>query len=318
MDAFVGRSLDDATFASTLLVEILCYSKMIQKPDLVVDRFLPPVLDRAISSFRLQHFSSLSKHQSSEEDYPFSSWPGTSADDERGRRDASVVALLYRQFADYDLNQAGQLLEKIVCDTTSIDQHDLDRFIIPLLCEIVDVVKHQPSQASLFYSEMITTYTTRMVQKEPPKPRNWSLLDDAEKCYRPSCTYCSPVRDFLEDPSQEDRDFVIPEDQYYSFTYHIPSHYKKTRERTGEYSKIKVTKSLETWEGRHREWRSRVDHAQLALRSLPETPLRQCLGDGVYQSLMELRVVKLPVEDTIMEPPDSDPEGERKRKRVRI
>ncbi|RMZ82519.1 hypothetical protein DV737_g1958, partial [Chaetothyriales sp. CBS 132003] len=225
--------------------------------------------------------------------------------DEKGKRDASVVASLYRRLARDDLDKAGQLLEKIANDTTSIHQDDLDRFIIPLLGEMIDIIEHQPSEASLSYSKIISTYIERVVQKEPPKPQNWSLPDDVRECYDQDCPYCSPVRQFLENPSQEDQDFAIPVKGLYKFTRHLPIDYKKTEERSGEDYKIKVTKSLEAWEQKHKKWRSKADHAQSALQSLPETPLRQCLGDGEYQDLMGLRIVKLPTEDMIMEPPNS-------------
>ncbi len=297
-DAFVGRFLDDATFANALLAEILCYSKTVQKSDSVAKHLLPPILDRAIFCFRLQHFSSLSKPKSRREDYPFSSWPDIDSQQEKGERDAAVVASLYRQVARDNLHKTGQLLENIAVGTASIDQDDFERFVIPLLREMIDITEHQPSEASVFYSGIISTYIERVVQKEPPKPQDWSLPDDARKCYESNCTYCSPVRQFLENTSQY-QEFLVPEDQRYVFLHHMPYHYKWTEERSGEHRKVKVNKSLEPWKGKHEEWRRRADRAQRALRSLPETPLRQCLGDGEYEDLMELRIVKVPTEDMI-------------------
>jgi hypothetical protein len=97
--------------------------------------------------------------------------------------------------------------------------------------------------------------------------------------------------------------------------------YTTTRERSGEHYKIKVIKSLQTWERKHKEWRSRADHAQLALRSLPERQLRQRLGDDEYQDLMGLQIVKLPTEDIIEEPANgaqTKAAVKRKRKRRKL
>ncbi|KEF50888.1 uncharacterized protein A1O9_13058, partial [Exophiala aquamarina CBS 119918] len=174
MDTFVGRFTDDATFANALLVETLCYSETVQKPDLV-KHLLSLILDTAISSFQLHQFSSFSKQECPREDYPFSSWPDISLDDnERGKKDAAVIVSLYRLVRD-DLVKAGQLLENIANGTAIIHHDDLDRLIIPLLRGMIDITKHQPFKASLFYSKVISTYIERVVQKEPPKPQDWSL-----------------------------------------------------------------------------------------------------------------------------------------------
>ncbi|KIW36506.1 uncharacterized protein PV06_11271 [Exophiala oligosperma] len=246
MNTFVGRFFDDATFINALFAEILCYSKTVQEPNLLVQRLIPPIFDKAMSSFRLQQFSSLSKLRSPQEDYPFSSWPDIISHSEKSEKDASVVASLYRQLVRDDLDKAGQLLEKIANDTASIHQDDLDRFIIPLLCEMIDIPERQPSEAAPFYSKIISTYIERTVQKEPPKPQDWSLPDDARECYWADCTYCPVVREFLGNPSREDWDFTISEDRYYDFTRHLPFHYTTTRGKRGEHYDIKVTKSLKT------------------------------------------------------------------------
>jgi hypothetical protein len=132
-----------------LLVEMLSYSKTIQKQDLAVKHLLSLVLDTATSSFRLQQISSLSKQKLPREDYLFSSWPDISSyDTEKGKNGACVVTSLY-QLARGDLDTAGQLLEKIANDAAGIHQDDLGRFNIPLLREMIDITEHQPSKASI-------------------------------------------------------------------------------------------------------------------------------------------------------------------------
>ena len=174
-----------------------------------------------------------------------------------------------------------------------IDNDDLDRLIIPLLGEMVDVSEQQPLEASSFYSKLITTYIERVVQREPQKPQNWSLPDDAQKYYFKDCTFCSPVREFLKSPTQEHLIFDVPAEKHYEFQLHLPYYYE-TREESGESSKIKVTKTFSSWEGQHEEWRCRFGHAQTALGTLPQARLRQIIGEDDYQDLMDLRIVKLP------------------------
>ncbi|KIV89616.1 hypothetical protein PV10_07002 [Exophiala mesophila] len=305
MAAFVDRFLKKVVFANTLVAEVLWYARQAQKPDFVVEYLLPPILNRAASFFRLERFSIWSSNRFPSERDPFSLLPKK---DESGRIGASVVASLYRQLASHDLDKAGQLLEKIGNDTTSIYQGNLDDFIIPLLVEMIDITEHQPYEASLFYAKAISTYTERMVKKEPPKPQNWSLWEDFKICIRPECPHCdvrSPVRHFLSDPNQKDKAFAIPEDQCYDFKLHLPNYYKISKWRSGKDYGIRVTKTLGRWEEKHKKWQSKADHVQSALRSLPETPLRKCLGDDKYQSLMDLQIVKIPTKDIIKYSPNS-------------
>ena len=291
MDAFVRRFVEeDVIFANTLLVEILCYAETTENPHLV-EHLASSILDRALPSFQLQQFSSRTKAQSRPEVYPFSSWPHCDWD-ERGKKDAAVVVSLYRRLAREDLNKAGELLQKLANDVATIDKMELDRFVIPLLKEIIDITVSQPLEASRFYSQIISTYIARVVEKEPPKPQDWSLPDDMRKCYRPDCAYCDPVRLFLQDPRKEEQTFTVPERAYYDLTRHVPSGYETSWEKNGaEKKRVTITKTLMTWQRKHSYWQGKVENAQSALRSLPEGPLRQCLGDGEYQNLMELGTV---------------------------
>ncbi|OAL36412.1 hypothetical protein AYO20_04308 [Fonsecaea nubica] len=306
MDTFLGRFVDETAFVSALFVETLCYVQTAQKSD-VVEHLLSPIFDAAISSFQLHQFSSYRKSRLQRENYPFSSWPESSWSirDKLSKKDVAVVVSLYRRLAGEDLTKAGQLLEKIANDTATIQQDDLDRFIIPLLQELIDITKLQPLEASLFYAKAIPTYIERVVEKEPPKPHNWSLPDDIAKCDWTDCPHCSVVREFLENPSEKERCFTIPKDQDSRFCWHFPHHYNRNEDESGQDLTIKVTKSLKTWEDKHKEWRRRADNAQSKLQSLPEMPLRECLGNTEYQDLIKLRIVKLSAEDVSQGPPDS-------------
>ncbi|EXJ81806.1 hypothetical protein A1O1_07871 [Capronia coronata CBS 617.96] len=228
------------------------HQRVLQSPNSVVKDLLPLVLNTAMSNFRLQQFSAHSKQffhfpfeQLFREDYPFSSWPDIRHVEERAKKDATVIVSLYRQFATDDLgDKAGQLLEKIADDTANIESADLDCFIIPVLREMIDITEHQPSEASQFYTKIISTYIERVVQKEPPKPLNWCLPDDFQRCYRQDCDYCSPVREFLEDPAKEDYRFTVPQERYYDSTRHLPFDYTMSQEGKGDDQTVTVTKTL--------------------------------------------------------------------------
>ncbi|OAP58935.1 hypothetical protein AYL99_06232 [Fonsecaea erecta] len=295
VDAFIGRFLAEATFLGALLSEVLCYSRTGEKATkshTVVEHLVPLILDRAISYFRLEQFSSFSKRWEPAMDHPFSLWPGT-PDAEKGKKDAAVVASLYRLLAEDDLDKAAQLLEKIADDTRSVKEDDLNRFIIPLLREMIDVTALQPAEASRFYRQIITTYSERVVQKEPPKPQDWSQPDAFKPCWN-KCEYCSLVQEFLMDPSKEEQVFAVPAENYYSLTQHWSYHCERTLEEKGKIYEIRVRKTLGEWEKAHKSWGERAGPAQSKLRSLPEAPLRQYLGDGEYEDLMDLRIVKVP------------------------
>lgn len=277
------------TFANALLVEIVCYAESNENPHLV-EHLIPPILDRALSSFHLQQFSSRTKAKCLPEDYPFSSWPDYDRN-EKGKKDACAVVSLYRRLARDDLNRAGQLLRKMANDVATIEEADLARLVVPLLKEIIDITVSQPFEASRFYSQTITTYIEREVGKEPLKPQDWSRPDVMRGCDQSDCACCALVRLFLLDPHKEDQTFTVPESDFYNFNRHVPFGYRVNCEYNGAERTVTIIKDLTTWEWRHSSWQDRANRARSTLRSLPEGPLRQCLGDGEYHNLMELGTV---------------------------
>ncbi|KAL2415542.1 hypothetical protein ABEF95_011722 [Exophiala dermatitidis] len=293
MGDFVRRFLDEEAFTAALLVEVLCRAQTVQETDLM-EHLLPVILHPAVSSFQLQQFSSRQKRDPhSSKVYPFSSWSRCrlSAQD-RGKQDAAVVMSLYRRLAKDDLNMAGQLLKTIANDIATIYDDDLDPFIIPLLREMIDITTLQPAEASRFYSEAISTYIERKITRKPPKPQDWSLPNDFVECSRPGCKSRFEVREFLNDPDKEEQAFYVPEYRYKEVQEHFPDHYLIKRGSRREH-RVRVTKSHGSWGQQYNQWQIRVDHAQHSLRSLPETQLRQCLGDARYMDLMELRNVRV-------------------------
>ncbi|KAJ4581247.1 hypothetical protein HRR81_000288 [Exophiala dermatitidis] len=294
MGDFVRRFLDEEAFTTALLVEVLCRAQTVQETDLM-EHLLPVILHPAVSSFQLQQFSSRQKRDPhSSKVYPFSSWSRCrlSAQD-RGKQDAAVVMSLYRRLAKDDLNMAGQLLKTIANDIATIYDDDLDPFIIPLLREMIDITMLQPAEASRFYSEAISTYIERKITRKPPKPQDWSLPNDFVECSRPGCKSRFEVREFLNDPDKEEQAFYVPEYRYKEVQEHFPEYYLISKLGSRREHRVRVTKSLGSWEKQYDQWQIIADHAQNSLRSLPETQLRQCLGDARYMDLIELRNVRV-------------------------
>ena len=63
---------------------------------------------------------------------------------------------------------------QIQSQTESLPYDELDRLVIPLLEQMMHVMALCTVDASEFYQSMMTTYITRVVQKEPKKPSDWA------------------------------------------------------------------------------------------------------------------------------------------------
>ena len=251
----------------------------------------------------MQYFSSSSKQGSLAEDYPFSSWPDVpSGENAKGQKDAAVLVSLYDHCSTDNLDKGENLLDKIADEVARINLDDLDRIIIPFLSQMINSTKQQLSGSPQFYTKAISTYIERVVQMEPSKPSTWSLSDDMRTCYGSNCTYCTPVREFLDNPSREGQTFAVSKKQCHDFNWHFPCSYKKTVNEDGDKYTIHVTKTYETWEQNHKRWQARFNRAQSTLRSLPEAPLRQHLSNHNYEVLMELQLVRIPSESAVKDP----------------
>jgi hypothetical protein len=77
---------------------------------------------------------------------------------------------LYQQLLHSDEKKAAKLLVKIQSQTNSLLHKELDRLVIPLLEQMVEVLDLGSLETRQFYQSIMTTYITRVVQKEPEKP----------------------------------------------------------------------------------------------------------------------------------------------------
>ncbi|MCJ1391367.1 hypothetical protein MMC18_004230 [Xylographa bjoerkii] len=287
---FVAKFVGDSNFSNALAVEILSFSQCSSSDKDLVAHLLPFVLDAAATQFDLQKYSSAAK-SSCRNDYPYSSWPGCYKEAEKGRRDASIVVALHQQILQSDQKKASELLGQIQSQTESLPHNELDRFIIPLLEQMIYTVDQCPHDAHRFYKSTMTTYIKRVVQKEPEKPSDWARPNEKAHCYASTCPDCQSLQEFLMDPEEESRSFVLSKDPWHLTSY-VPRHFKQSTDKLQTPPVLIVTKTLQEWEESHSEWLIRASNLRKTFEQLPSEKLKQCLAEQ-YDVIMDLRVVKL-------------------------
>jgi hypothetical protein len=289
---FVTRCVGDPNFSNALAIETLSLS---QNPNgdkqkhLVAD-LLPLVQDAAVAQFQLQKYSSASKTLSSRNDYPYSSWPKY-GDVKKGRLDASNIVKLYQQLLQSDTTKASELLDKIQSQTESLPEEELNRLVIPLLEKLLHIVDLSSPDARQFFQSMTQTYVTRVVQKEPEKPRDWSRPKEKEKCWL-NCLDCQNIKKFLLDPQQEHGRFVILSDNRYHIQNSVSNNCECSTNISANPPEVIIRKTLKGWEKVHEKWQERASRAQKILKGLPQKELKQSLADE-YDAIMGLSIVRL-------------------------
>ena len=287
-------------------METLSFSRSSSANNDLVARFVPLFLDAAASQFELQKYSSASKNSSARGDYPYSSWPGCYGEKERGRRDASTVVALYQQLLQSD-GKASELLTQIRSQTESLPCHELDRLVIPLLEQMMPIMDLCSVETSQVFQSMMMTYMTRVVQKEPAKPSDWARPNEYQKCYRSDCAECKLLQEFLMDPEEESRSFILGSESWHQESS-VPWQCKKSIDNSRNPRVLIVTKTLKRWEEEHSEWQKRASKVQESFRQLPQKELQQCLGES-YDAIMDLRMVKLQDEDSTAQTADTSEKG---------
>ncbi|KUJ07307.1 uncharacterized protein LY89DRAFT_362851 [Mollisia scopiformis] len=288
---FIARFVGGSNFSNALAVEILSFSQTSSHEKYLATRLFPLVLDAAATQFELQKYSSASKGSRSRGDYPYSSWPDCYKDEERGRRDAGIIADLYQQLLQSDRKKASDLLDKLQSQTESLPHTELGRLVIPLLERMIYVVDRRSPDACRFYQSMMAIYITQVVQKEPEKPKDWSRPSERQKCYRENCSGCQLLHDFLMDPREESHRFVLAKDDFWHLRHSVPAHCKISSDELQNPPVLIVNKTLKGWEENHTKWQNRASEAQKTFKRFPQAELKQCLAEK-YDATMDLRIVK--------------------------
>ena len=269
--------------------ELLSYSQSPASDKTVVACLLPPILDTAGDLFQFESYSSASSRSSPSQDYPYSSWPGCYGDEERGKRDASAITMLYRELFQSNTTRAGQLLKRIQSQAKSIRTEELKRLLIPLLDQMLNVLDVDSSEARCFYESTMTTYTTRVVQMEPEKPKDWARPNEFETCYS-NCSECQALRDFLEDPEKETHEFILSTNPWH-LEYRVPEHCRSSKIPSQKPPVLEVRKTFKGWEEASSHWKDRASTAQNIFRKFNQAKLRRCLAEH-YSDVMDLRIVR--------------------------
>lgn len=285
----MARFAGDSDFVNALAVEIFSFSQSACPSDDLVARLLPLVADAAVSQFELQKYSSTSKKSSSQDDYPYSSWPDCCDDCERGRRDAGILTSLYQHILKFNVMKASELLDQIQAQTECLDCDELDRLILPFLEQMMYTMDLRSDEARRFYQRVMTTYMTQLVQKEPVKPSDWARPDEQEECHR-KCPDCRWLHEFLMDSREESCSFVLPKD-YSHLISSIPRQCKTSIDKSQRPSVLLVTKTLQAWKENHSQWQQRLSKVQATFRRFPQEALRLLLAEK-YEAITGLRMAK--------------------------
>ena len=278
-----------------MAVEILSFSQSSSPDKELVARLFPLILDAAASQFELEKYSSAAKNSHDCTDYPYSSWPDCHYENDKGRRDASIIVKLHQRLLETDRKKASKLLGRIQSQSQSLRHEELDRLVLPLLEQMMSIVDLCPSDACQFYQSMMATYITRVVQKEPEKPSDWARPNEHKRCDGWECRDCESLQKILLDPTEESRRFISLDSWHRK--YNVPKQCKISTDESQKPPAIIVSKTLKGWEEDHEKWQERASKAQEAFRRLPQKELKQCLTDK-YDAIMDLGIVKLQDKDT--------------------
>lgn len=278
---------------NSLAVEMLSFSESSAMNKDLVASLWPCFLDAVVSQFELQEYCLESK-VSSPDDYPYSSWKYCLSQDEKRRRNASNVVRLVQQLLQTDEEKASKLLRQISLQSETLSYEELDLLVIPLLEQMLGIVKQGSLDDRQFYRSMITTYIIRVVRQEPKKPSDWARLDEKIRCYEKNdeCPHCRLLEEFFQNPDEESRKFVMTDDSKH-MQYSMPWQTEKSIDESQTPPVLIVTKTLQRWENDHEYWLRQANRAQETLKRLPQDDLKRCLGQEEYDALMDLRPVKV-------------------------
>lgn len=332
IDTLLLKYLHFAAFANAWIVELLSalHTSNIEKSSdetdknasrkSIVTKLLSDSLDPGMSLFELSQFSSKKKREHGSLDFPYSSWPKCNYSENRGDLDASLVVMLYRELAaSKRQKQAPKLLDKIHVQVIEVPIEELDRLVIPLLRQFLEVLDATSVEHQDLCLRVLQVYSLRMVQMEPVKPQDWYRGDEWKvNCNRKSCAQCDFMVAFLQDPDRQSatysspkqnlmmphKSWLSPGDGMPHQRWSLPNELDFSFTPTDDTDVLNVTKTLRGWDMQHKEWTRRAETAQKGLQKLPKDLLKQFLRDH-YDAIMNLNIVKLQTSDVKDMPGDS-------------
>lgn len=286
---------EEASFINRLVIAALTNIRHPKPGSQIPTKLLALVLEKVVLHFSLSDYSTLSE---ASDKINLSTRRAQSDQDE-----VYIICALCRHLRDYKSNEAERLLDAIESQLSMIPDVALDRFILPLVQQMITGSNTEALSESSFCQSMLDALIARYVQREPEIPSDWARPDEAKeaKCWKSSCTECSTLQEFLRDPASQFRIFQL-DDSYCHLRFQVPSKCDSKLEGKD----LKVTKTLRGYEAKHTEWQKRVSLVTQGLKKLPSEPLVKLLGSR-YKEIMNLDSVRL-LESSGVESP-------RKRKR---
>jgi hypothetical protein len=176
---------------------------------------------------------------------------------------------------------------------------------------MMGIINQCPLDACQFYQSMMTTYITRAVKPEPKKPGDWSQPGELGDCGQPHCSICLPVKEFMLDPVEKEREFNFAN---YESLYHVRNLLSSRCDLFLHYSggskALSVTKGMSECRVEYNKWEERAKTAlRHFTRFVPRADLKRCLGDK-YDVIVCLKMLRLPKENENVTAQNTDPSDE--------
>ena len=279
---------------NAMTAELLSRSQGSSPPQEVIDTLLPPCLESVVARFQLSEFcSALLKDRSRFGDVRNSGWRYDRKIDKKtqgcARKDATNVALLYEHLR-LGLEQSAVtnvLLDKILLQCESLDERTLYSIFAPLMAKLWKVMDKVHERSKTFPVEFLNCCLLRLVEKEPPRPRDYSWPNEAKGRERTKCggecTTCDEIIAFLLDPDRDRATFEQPTNADYGFFYnHKIWECDTFEDKKAQPMTFTLVKSLRGWQSAHGAWQQSLSAAQRRLDGI--VALREILGDD-YEAI---------------------------------
>lgn len=172
-------------------------------------------------------------------------------------------------------------------------------FLFPVghdICQQIESTKKPPSiDEQHFITTLLSSYLTDYVKSRPPPPASDWKARTTLHCSI-GCSYCGPVRRFLNDPNRQTQYFPMAEKWRKHVDSNLDKSYFKTEViRNGSPHKLYIEKTQQAMAASNlHSWIERARTAQAQLNRLCRTStLKELLGDK-YQTILEHKNLQLP------------------------
>lgn len=175
------------------------------------------------------------------------------------------------------------------------------KFLFPVgrdICQQIESTRQPPSiDEQRFITSLLSSYLTDYVKSRPPPPASDWKARTTLHCSL--CSYCEPVRRFLNDPTRQSGYFPMAE----KWRKHVDTKLDKSYFRTevirqGSPHKLYIEKTQQAMAASNlRSWIERARTARTQLNKLCRTStLKELLGDQ-YRTILEHENLQIPEGD---------------------